>query len=181
MPACSPGSSHDPSQQHPLGEMTLATYNDPPPSYGAPPPPPTIPELLLALEHALPAAPDNGATLQAVQEALERVNLRWVESAKAVAELATLERELSDVQMRVQSARACLQLADTCMSSVHSGLHGLRNKLLLGGHKYPEQADGGAAVSAPETYAEMRARHAREDETWAGVGEALRAVFPKEE
>lgn len=33
----------------------------------------------------------------------------------------------------------------------------------------------------PETYAEMRARHAREDETWKGVGEALRSAFPKEE
>lgn len=32
-------------------------------------------------------------------------------------------------------------------------------------------------TEAPETYAEMRARHAREDETWRGVGEALRAVF----
>lgn len=32
-------------------------------------------------------------------------------------------------------------------------------------------------IEAPETYAEMRARHAREDETWRGVGEALRAVF----
>lgn len=159
----------------------MATNNDPPPSYGAPPPPPTIPELLQALERALPAAPDNGSTLQAVQEALERVNLRWVESAKAVAELTTLERELSDVQMRVQSARAYLQLADTSVSSVHCSLHGLRNKLLLGGHKYPERADGGAVVEAPETYAEMRARHAREDATWKGVGEALRTAFPKEE
>ena len=32
-------------------------------------------------------------------------------------------------------------------------------------------------VEVPETYAEMRARHAREDETWKGVGDALRAVF----
>lgn len=154
---------------------------DPPPSYGAPPPPPTIPELLQALESALPVVPDNGATLQAVQEALDRVNVRWVTSAKAVAELTALERELSDVQTRVRAARADLQRADTSVSAVADGLRNLRTRLLLGGHKYPEPVDGGAAGSAPETYAGMRARHAREDETWKGVGEALRSVFPKEE
>lgn len=120
----------------------MATYNDPPPSYGAPPPSPTIPELLQALERALPAAPDNGATLQAVQEALERVNVRWVVSSQAAAELATLERELSNVQMRVRAARADLQLADTSVSAVADGLRNLRTRLLLGGHKYPERADG---------------------------------------
>lgn len=209
-------------------------YYDPPPAYGAPPSPPTIPELLMALERALPAAPDNGATLQAVQEALERVNVRWVTSAKAVAELTALERELSDVQTRVRAARADLQLADTSVSAVADGLRNLRTRLLLGGHKYSEQVDSGAVLAVkaaledtdgsipegtsdehmeilqavresmdgppvawkaerarafnearallkPETYAEMRARHAREDATWKGVGEALRAAFPKEE
>lgn len=105
--------------------------------------PEAIPELLQALELALPAASDNAATLQAVQEALDRVNVRWVESAKAAADLAAVAQALSDMQMRVQSARAYLQLADTSVASVADGLRNLRTRLLLDGHKYPAPVDGG--------------------------------------